>query len=86
MAFQGCHGAKYRGQTLMIMDLATMAHPPKNHSKLSQNGISGQNFLRLRRAKRGFAYGTVLDNPGSATLVGTLIPVGSEGWCPPRDK
>ena len=26
----------------------------------------------------------MLDSPGSATLVGTLIPVGSEGWCPPR--
>ena len=33
MAFQGCHGAKYSGEKLMIMDLATMAHPPKNPLK-----------------------------------------------------
>ena len=34
-----------------------------------------QNFLRLRRAVKGFAFGTVLDRPESATLAVTIIPV-----------
>ena len=45
MAFQGCHGPKYRGQTLMIMDLATMAHPPKNHSKISKMTFPAEIFF-----------------------------------------
>ena len=36
-------------------------------------------FLRLRRAKRGFALGTVPDSPESATLAVTIIPVTLEG-------
>ena len=77
----------YRGQkkTLMIMDLATMAHTPKNHSKISKMAYYGQNFLRLRRAKRGFAQ-ALRDHAQMETPFWTHIPVGSEGPCPPRER
>ena len=51
MAFQGCHGAKYRGQALMIMDLATMAHPPKKHSKISKMAFPAKIFLNCGALK-----------------------------------
>ena len=38
-----------------------------------------QNFLRLRRAKRSFASGTVPYSPEPATLAVTIIPVSLEG-------
>ena len=63
----------------MIMDLTSTAHPLKSHLNFKGNGISGQNFLRLRRAKRGFAWETVPDSPESATLAVTIIPVSPEG-------
>ena len=37
--------------------------------------VLAQNFLRLRRAKRGFAFGSVLHSPKSATLAVAIIPV-----------
>ena len=43
-------------------------------------------FFACGALKGGFAYGTMPDSPGSGTLVRTLIPVGSEGWCPPKDE
>ena len=73
-------------KTLMIMDLATMAHTPKNHSKISKMAYYGQNFLRLRRAKRGFAFGTVPHIPESATLAVTIIPVTSDAPSKSRGK
>ena len=48
-------------------------------SKIKENGFRAQNFLRLRRAARGFAFGTVLVSPKSATLAVTIIPVSPEG-------
>ena len=54
----------------------------ENSLKISANG---QNFPRLRRAKRGFAYGTVPDSPGSATPSGTLIPVRFGAGAHPRN-
>ena len=59
----------------MIMDLTSTAQPLKSHLNFKENGILGQNFLRLRRAKRGFAWETVPDSPESATLAVTIIPV-----------
>ena len=44
-------------------------------SKIKENGFRAQNFLRLRRAERGFAFGAVLLTPKSATLTVTIIPV-----------
>ena len=61
-----------------------MAHPLKNHSKISKTALWPQNFLRLRRAERGFAFGTVLVSPKSATLTVTIIPVSPEGGSLPR--
>ena len=59
----------------MIMDLTSTAHPLKSHLNFKENGIPGQIFLRLRRAKRRFAKGNVPDSPKSATLAVTIIPV-----------
>jgi hypothetical protein len=44
-------------------------------SKIKENGSRAQNFLRLRRAVRGFAFGAVRLTPNSATLTVTIIPV-----------
>ena len=44
-------------------------------SKIKENGFRAHNFPRLRRAERGFAFGTVLVSPKSATLTVTIIPV-----------
>ena len=44
-------------------------------SKIKENGFRAQNFPRLRRAERGFAFGAVLWTPKSATLTITIIPV-----------
>ena len=52
-----------------------MGPPLKNHSKFSKTALWPQNFLRLRRAKRGFAFGTVPHSPESATLTVIIIPV-----------
>ena len=52
-----------------------MGLPLKNHSKFSKTALWHQNFLRLRRAKRGFAFGTVPHSPESATLTVIIIPV-----------
>ena len=85
MAFQGCHGAKYRVQTLMIMDLATNHGSPtqKSLKKSVKWHFPAKIFIpRLRRAKRGFAKGTVPDSPESATLVGALIPARVRGLVP----
>ena len=54
-----------------------MAHPVKNHSKISKTALWPQIFLRLRRAKRGFALGRVLHSPESATRTVPIIPVGA---------
>ena len=57
-------------------------HPPSSSNPLKnqkENGFRAQNFLRLRRAERGFAFGTVLVSPKSATLTVTIIPVSPEG-------
>ena len=43
--------------------------------KMAKMALWGQNFLRLRRAEKGFALGTVLDSPESATRIVTIIPV-----------
>ena len=59
----------------MIRDLTSQAQPLKIHSKFKGKGPSGQSFLRLRRAKRGFAFGSVLHRPKSATLAVAIIPV-----------
>ena len=76
----------------MIRDLTSQAQPLKNHSKFKGKGLSGQSFLRLRRAKRGFAFGSVLHSPKSATLAVAIIPVtpqeeslsqGRPDWCGP---
>ena len=48
-------------------------------SKIKENGFRAQHFPRLRRAERGFAFGTVLVSPKSATLTVTIIPVSPEG-------
>ena len=40
-----------------------------------ETAFGAQNFLRLRRAYRGFALGTVLAGPEWATLDVTIIPV-----------
>ena len=40
-----------------------------------ETAFGAQNFLRLRRAYRGFALGTVLPRPFLATLAVTIIPV-----------
>ena len=48
-------------------------------SKIKENGFRAHNFPRLRRAERGFAFGTVLVSPKSATLTVTIIPVSPEG-------
>ena len=44
-------------------------------SKIKENGFRAHHFPRLRRAERGFAFGTVLVSPKSATLTVTIIPV-----------
>ena len=62
----------------------TSSNPLKNHSKIKENGFRAQNFPRLRRAERGFAFGTVLVSPKSATLTVTIIPVSPEGGSPPQ--
>ena len=49
-------------------------------SKIKENGFRAQNFLRLRRAERGFAFGAVLLTPKSATLTVTIIPVTPAEW------
>ena len=43
-----------------------------------------QNFLRLRRAERGFAFGNELHCPKSATLTVAIIPVTPQERSPPR--
>ena len=53
-------------------------------SKIKENGFRAHNFPRLRRAERGFAFGTVLVSPKSATLTVTIIPVSPEGGSPPQ--
>ena len=62
-----------------------MGPPLKNHSKFSKTALWPQNFLRLRRAKRGFAYGTVPHSPESATLTVTIIPVTPDSSSKPRE-
>ena len=49
----------------------------QNTPKLSKKAFRAQNFRRLRRAIRGFAYRAVPDSPESATLAVTIIPVSS---------
>ena len=51
----------------------------QNTPKFSKKAFRAQNFRRLRRAIRGFAYRTVPDSPESATLAVTIIPVSPEG-------
>ena len=63
-----------------------MAHPLKNHSNFSKTALWPQKFPRLRRAKRRFAFGTVLHSPESATLAVTITPVSPEGESPPRER
>ena len=57
----------------------THGFPLKNHSKFSKTALWPQNFLRLRRAKGGFALGNVPHAPESATLTVTIIPVTPAG-------
>ena len=59
----------------MIRGLTSTAPSLKKHSKIKENGLSGQNFLRLRRAKGSFAFGNVHHAPESATLTVPIIPV-----------
>ena len=54
---------------------ASVAHEGQSHSKFSKTALWPQNFLRLRRARRGFAFGTVPHSPESATLTVIIIPV-----------
>ena len=61
-----------------------MGPPLKNHSKFSKTALWPQNFLRLRRAKRGFAFGTVPHSPELATLTVTIIPVTPDSSSKPR--
>ena len=62
--------------------------PWLTHSKTTQRSIETaiwpQFFLRLRRAKRGFALGNVSHTPESAALTVTIIPVSlkRDGRCP----
>ena len=63
-----------------------MSQPFKNHSIFSKMAFGVQNFLRLRRAIKGFAFGTVLDRPESATLAVTIIPVSPQWESPPREE
>ena len=46
---QWCTG-QVRGQSAMIRGLTSTAPSLKKYSKIKQNGLSGQNFLSLRRA------------------------------------
>ena len=64
----------------------TSSNPLKNHSKIKENGFRAQNFPRLRRAERGFAFGAVLLTPKSATLTVTIIPVSPEGGAPSQGR
>ena len=57
----------------MIRGLTSTAPSLKKHSKIKENGLSGQTFLRLRRAKWCFALGNVPHAPESATLTVTII-------------
>ena len=57
MAFQGCHGAKYRGQTLMIMHLATIGHPPRNHSKINKMAFPAKIFFACGALKGALPRG-----------------------------
>ena len=59
----------------MIRGFTSTAQPLKITQNCSKTAFGAQNFLRLRRAVRGFAFGTVLDSPKSATLAVTIIPV-----------
>ena len=73
-----------QGQTAMIRGLTSTAPSLKKHSKIKENGLSGQSFLRLRRAKGGFALGNVPHTPESATLTVTIIPVALDPPSKPR--
>ena len=42
----------YGGQSAMIRDLTSTAHPLKNRSKISENGFPGQNFLACGALKK----------------------------------
>ena len=54
----------------ILLDDPWLAHS-KTTQKLSKTALWPQNFLRLRRAKRGFAF----PPQESATLAVTIIPV-----------
>ena len=67
----------------MIGDLISTADPLEIHSKFKENRLSGQKFLRLRRAKKGCALRA---QPESATLAVTIIPVSPQWESPPRES
>ena len=58
--------------------------PLKITQKCSKMAFGAQNFPRLRRALRGFAEGTVLDSPESATHAVAIIPVTPDPESEPR--
>ena len=58
----------------------------KHATKFSKKAFRAPKFRRLRRAIRGFAFGTVSSSPESATLAVTIIPVSPERESPPRDS
>jgi hypothetical protein len=72
-------------KTRLDEHLSSSSNPLKNHSKIKENGFRAQSFLRLRRAERGFTFGTVLMSPKSATLTVTITPVGPEGGSPSQE-
>ena len=77
-------GAMYGVDFAQYWTRRPMGPPLKNHSKFSKTALWPQNFLRLRRAKRGFAFGTVPHSPELATLTVTIIPVTPDSSSKPR--
>ena len=61
--------------------------PAQKSLKNQVNDFWAQNFPRLRRAQRGFAFEAVLLRPESATLAVTIIrrQSGSGSWNPGRE-
>ena len=74
----GVGGAKY-GEVRVgyhrYLDLHNHEFPLRNTQICSKMALMPQNFLRLRRAERGFAFGSELHSPKSATLTVAIIPV-----------
>ena len=79
----------HRGQFPMILASSSMAHLPKNHSKMHENGLWRKIFFAcgaLIRASGRLPHGrdvlsAKIGDPGC-----TIIPVTADRESPPRDK